>query len=164
MAGAGQPLEGLDDGGVPAPDVAGQGLQDQRRPGPAAVEDGLGDVGAPALQVQRREQPGGDEVADIGHRPVVGGVDLGVFPQPVDAAPGDRRLVGDQLDDGAQHAGVLREPVLGPIDFGDPIPQLLGVVLREAVVGGTQDRLRAGRHGLTPPAGPMRRDKPPRPA
>ena len=162
VAGAGQPFEGLDDGGVPAADVAGEGLENQRRAGAAAIEDRLRDIGAPALQVQRREEPGSDQVAEIRHRPVVGGVDLRVFPQPVDAAAGDRRLHGGQLDDRAQDPGVLRQPVLGAVNLRDPVPQLLGVILREAVVGGTRNWLWTERHRLTPPAAPTRPDRHPR--
>jgi hypothetical protein len=130
---AAEPAEGFDHDAVPAGDVAHQSLEHGHRALAAAIEDGARDIGAPAAAVERVQQPCADQLADIGQRPVVGGLGELVLPQPVDAAPRARRLRGYELDQAAQRVRVHGHAVLVPVDSGDPFPELLGVVAFEAV-------------------------------
>ena len=60
-----------------------------------------------AAAVELVDQAGAHQVGEVGHRPVVAGVDEDVFPQAVDAAPGVGRLAGHHLDHRPQQIGAV---------------------------------------------------------
>ncbi len=124
----------LDDRALPAGEVGGQTLEHAERAGAAPVVDGVGDVDAPAALVERRHHPGAEQVADVRHRPVVAEVDELVVPEAVAAPPHDRRLLGEDRDQPAQHATALVQPVGVAVDRRDQLPQLLQVVLLQLIV------------------------------
>jgi hypothetical protein len=86
--------------------------------------DGAGHVHAPRARVEVRQWPRGDEIADVGNRPVVAGLDVLVFPEAIDRTAGDRRLAGNHLDELAQDVHLPgRVPggaaaILGAVDLG----------------------------------------------
>ena len=120
---------------VPVGDIVCQRLQKSAGAIAQPVVDRPFDRGAASGAVERVDQAGADQRADIGHGPVVGLVDAGIGPQPVGAAAGCRRFGGDDLDQGAQLAGIGGDPVLVAIDFRNERPELFGVVTLIAVIG-----------------------------
>ena len=128
-----QPPEAFDEHHVPARHGAHKRVEQIGCPAPAAELDGVRHVHPPRPSVLDRDGPRADEVADVGHGPVVGHLDVLVFPKAVNRAAAARGLGSDQLDDAAQDAGIRGQPVLVAVDLRHELPQLCGVVALEAV-------------------------------
>ena len=91
--------EGLLGDGVPAGHLPGQPLEQPGSAGPASIDERVPNVPAPTRRVARVQQPGPQQLADVGHRPVVRLLDAAVGHDAVDAAPLDRRLPGKEFDE-----------------------------------------------------------------
>ena len=141
VPGAPEPPKVLDDGAVPAGDVADEFFEDPQRALAAAVVDRLGYVYAAAACVEYRDQPGADEVGQVRHGPVVAELDELIVPQAVVASPHNGCLPGQDLHERAQDVRVVREAIFVAIDAGDHLPQLLREVLFKTVVCGVRHRM-----------------------
>jgi hypothetical protein len=128
MSGAADPAEKLDHLGVPPGDVDRDLFEDRNRAFATPVVDRLGDVQPLAARVEAGHQPGRQQVANIGDDPVVTGLDRLIVPQPIDAAPQDRGLAADAVDQLAQRTGGAGDVgVQRAVDFREEAPQLVRV-------------------------------------
>src|SRR5207248_6771196 len=123
-----KPSERLDGDPAPAGNVTDELVEDDKRAGAPSIEDRPGDIDPDSAPVDAVEKARADELADVGNCPLVGIVDEDIFPQPIDRAPGGLGIAGDHLDQGAKDIGPKRGEVRIPVDLGNPVPQLLGII------------------------------------
>ena len=129
VAGPTEPAHLLDDSHAPPGDVARQLLEQCDGALAPAVVDRLGDIDPSAAGVEAGDEVGGQEIADVVDDPVVARLDRLVLPEPIDAPP-DRPLTcgADAGDELAERAGLVDAlGVLGAVDLGQELPQLLRV-------------------------------------
>src|SRR5262249_3879453 len=125
----GELLEELDGARVPAADVPRELLQHRRRALAAPVGDGVRDLGARAADARRdRVQAAvADQVADVRRDPFCARLDELIIVGLGQVLLEHRDLLGDDVDQGAQRAGVLDLSVAQAMDGGQELEEPVGV-------------------------------------
>ena len=120
-----QQLEELHRACRPAGDVARQLLEHRHGALAAPVADRVGDLGARRGDVRQDavQRPVADQVADVRRHPAVGGLDELVVVELLDALREHVDLLGDDVDELAQHAALLG--VADPVDARQQPVELL---------------------------------------
>ena len=128
-----EPLEAFDDSALPPRDVLDERLHDHRRAFSPPVEKRPRHIHTASAAIEIADQPRAEERADVRDRPIVAGVNEGVFPQAVGAAARNGGLTGEDFDQRPQDMRLFREAVFLQVNGRNPFPQFLGIVALELV-------------------------------
>ena len=135
-----EPLEAFDDRALPTGDVLDERLHDHRRAFSPPVEKRPRHIHTASAAIEIADQPRAEERADARDRPIVAGVNEGVFPQAVGAAARNGGLTGEDFDQRAQDMRLCGEAVFLQVNGRNPFPQFLGIVALKLVDPRVGDR------------------------